>query len=124
MTNFKFDRVFTDTDTQDDVYDEVKNVVRSALDGQNVCIFAYGQTGSGKTFTMQGLKGDQNHRGIVQRAVSALVKRHKENLQADLSSRLKVSCYEIHIETVRDLLVPTNEIAQLMTNSVWAPYEM
>ena len=92
MTNFKFDRVFTDTDTQDDVYDEVKDVVRSALDGQNVCIFAYGQTGSGKTFTMQGHKGDQNHRGIVQRAVSALVKRHKENLQEDLLSRLRVSC--------------------------------
>ena len=41
-TNFKFDRVFNDTHTQDDIYDEVKDVVRSALDGQNVCIFAYG----------------------------------------------------------------------------------
>lgn len=27
-------------------------LVRSVLDGFNVCIFAYGQTGSGKTFTM------------------------------------------------------------------------
>lgn len=27
-------------------------LIRSVLDGFNVCIFAYGQTGSGKTFTM------------------------------------------------------------------------
>jgi kinesin family member C1 len=27
-----------------------------------------------------------------------------------------MSCFEIHIETVRDLLDPTNEIAQIMTN--------
>ena len=41
-TNFKFDWVFNDTQTQVDIYDEIKDVVRSALDGQNVCIFAYG----------------------------------------------------------------------------------
>ena len=27
-------------------------LIRSVLDGFNVCIFAYGQTGSGKTYTM------------------------------------------------------------------------
>lgn len=27
-------------------------LIRSVLDGYNVCIFAYGQTGSGKTHTM------------------------------------------------------------------------
>ena len=39
---FKFDRVFNDGDSQETVYDEVEDVVRSALDGYNVCIFAYG----------------------------------------------------------------------------------
>ena len=33
-----------------------KDVVTSAYDGYNACIFAYGQTGSGKTFTMMGLE--------------------------------------------------------------------
>jgi Cdc6-like AAA superfamily ATPase len=36
----------------DDVFLEVEPIIRSALDGHNVCIFAYGQTGTGKTFTM------------------------------------------------------------------------
>ena len=52
--NFKFDRVFGPDEGQEFVFDEVNEVVRSALDGFNVCIFAYGQTGSGKTYTMQG----------------------------------------------------------------------
>lgn len=31
---------------------DIQPLVRSVLDGYNVCIFAYGQTGSGKTYTM------------------------------------------------------------------------
>lgn len=34
------------------IYADAQLLVRSVLDGFNVCIFAYGQTGSGKTYTM------------------------------------------------------------------------
>lgn len=35
------------------VFEEVRSLIVSCIDGYNVCIFAYGQTGSGKTFTME-----------------------------------------------------------------------
>lgn len=30
------------------------DVVKSAFEGYNACVFAYGQTGSGKSYTMMG----------------------------------------------------------------------
>ncbi|KAL2486613.1 Kinesin (KAR3 subfamily) [Abeliophyllum distichum] len=49
-----YDHVFDGNVTQEDVFEDTKYLVQSAVDGYNVCIFAYGQTGSGKTFTIYG----------------------------------------------------------------------
>lgn len=36
-----------------------------------------------------------------------------------------MSCYEIHIETVRDLITPANTLANVMTQqSKWKPTEL
>ncbi|TMW65032.1 hypothetical protein Poli38472_009199 [Pythium oligandrum] len=52
---FAFDRVFSESSTQDEVFEFVgAPITRACLQGYNGTIFAYGQTGSGKTFTMQG----------------------------------------------------------------------
>ncbi|KAK9142862.1 hypothetical protein Syun_012262 [Stephania yunnanensis] len=41
---FGFDKVFPQNASQEDVFIEVEPILRSALDGHNVCIMAYGQT--------------------------------------------------------------------------------
>jgi len=48
-----FDKVWH-PGSQEDVFEHVKDLVQSAVDGLNVTVFAYGQTGAGKTFTMYG----------------------------------------------------------------------
>ncbi|KAI9187169.1 hypothetical protein LWI28_025140 [Acer negundo] len=51
---FLFNKVFGPKVSQEQIYVDTQPLIRSVLDGFNVCIFAYGQTGSGKTYTMSG----------------------------------------------------------------------
>ena len=70
---FSFDRVFPPTAGQAEVFAEVAELVQSALDGYQVCLFSYGQTGAGKTHTMQGQPGSPSARGVIPRAVDLIL---------------------------------------------------
>lgn len=103
--NFQFDQVFGPEATQGAVFDEVSQVVQSALDGYRVCLFAYGQTGSGKTHTMLGGSStDVEQFGVIPRSIR-LVFEQAEKLKAqDWTFSLKASFLEIYNESIRDLL--------------------
>jgi len=103
--SFNFDKVFSPSTGQEEVFYEVAEFVQSALDGYNVCLFSYGQTGSGKTHTMQG-SGQGPMRGIIPRAMEQ-VGAYKTELQAQgWVYEMQVSFLEIYNETINDLLWP------------------
>ena len=64
---FVFDRVFSDQDGQEQVWDYVSEGITSFLQGYNVSILAYGQSGAGKSYTMgtssSGEQSDQTALG-------------------------------------------------------------
>lgn len=97
---YEFDKVFNPKTSQEQVFDEVKGLATSILDGYNVCIFAYGQTGSGKTHTMDGIQSD---RGLNYRTIAELFNISQER-KDEFNYSFKISCTEIYMEQVFDLL--------------------
>ncbi|XP_022888275.1 kinesin-like protein KIN-14L [Olea europaea var. sylvestris] len=100
---FQFNHVFGPNATQYDVFRETQPLVRSVMDGYNVCIFAYGQTGSGKTHTMCGPGGSANELGINCLAINDLFQLSNERKDI-IEYRIQVQMVEIYNEQVRDLL--------------------
>ncbi|XP_011080952.1 kinesin-like protein KIN-14J isoform X1 [Sesamum indicum] len=101
---FKFNKLFGPAATQEDVFRDTQPLIRSVLDGYNVCIFAYGQTGSGKTYTMSGPNASSvADWGVNYRALNDLFnisqKRH-----SSIAYEIGVQMVEIYNEQVRDLL--------------------
>ncbi|XP_076285270.1 kinesin-like protein 68D [Lasioglossum baleicum] len=106
---FTFDAVYDWNSSQQDLYEEtVRPLVSSVLDGFNGTIFAYGQTGTGKTYTMEGLKGDYDRRGVIPRSFEHIFNHigRSENMQY----LVRASYLEIYQEEIRDLLQPDQSL--------------
>eukprot|EP00698_Gefionella_okellyi_P011627 TRINITY_DN3073_c0_g1_i1.p1 TRINITY_DN3073_c0_g1~~TRINITY_DN3073_c0_g1_i1.p1 ORF type:complete len:670 (-),score=189.73 TRINITY_DN3073_c0_g1_i1:154-1944(-) len=104
---FAFDKVFDGAASQDAVFEDISQLVTSAMDGYQVCVFAYGQTGSGKTYTMEGgAVDDFEHRGMIPRAVEQIFASMSTDSYQDFSFEMKASFLEIYNEQIRDLLAP------------------
>ncbi|XP_056022835.1 uncharacterized protein LOC125649969 isoform X2 [Ostrea edulis] len=96
---FQFDAIFMEDSTQEKIFEDTNNLIQSAMDGYNVCIFAYGQTGSGKTFTMIGDR-DQNFPGITPRAFERIF-----NLAHDVRTKFSVKVASYMMELYNDKLI-------------------
>ncbi|ONM27396.1 P-loop nucleoside triphosphate hydrolase superfamily protein with CH (Calponin Homology) domain [Zea mays] len=116
--SFTFNSVFGPLATQADVFTDMQPLVRSVLDGFNVCIFAYGQTGSGKTFTMSGPKIlTEEGLGVNYRALNDLFG-IQEQRKDTICYEIAVQMMEIYNEQVRDLLqTGGNKTLEIRNNS-------
>ncbi|KAF9918915.1 kinesin-like nuclear fusion protein [Linnemannia zychae] len=102
---FTFDKVFQPLSTQEDVFEEISQLVQSALDGYNVCIFAYGQTGSGKTYTMEGpLNASKESMGMIPRSVLQIYDNAKALEAKGWTYTMEGQYVEIYNESINDLL--------------------
>ncbi|KAG8093146.1 hypothetical protein GUJ93_ZPchr0012g20502 [Zizania palustris] len=102
--SFSFNKVFGPASTQEEVFSDMQPLIRSVLDGFNVCIFAYGQTGSGKTYTMSGPKVlTEESLGVNYRALNDLFNIQTQR-KGTINYEISVQMIEIYNEQVRDLL--------------------
>ena len=100
---FAFDRVFAPKSHNADVFEEISQLVQSALDGYNVCIFCYGQTGSGKTYTMSA------DDGMIPRAVHQIYDTAKSLEEKGWKYSMEGSFVEVYNENLNDLLGKADE---------------
>ncbi|OJD36143.1 kinesin-like protein klpa [Diplodia corticola] len=101
---FTFDRVFGPGSQNAEVFEEISQLVQSALDGYNVCIFCYGQTGSGKTFTMSSVDG------MIPRAVKQIYETAQGLEEKGWKYKMEGQFVEVYNENLNDLLGKTEEL--------------
>lgn len=99
---YHFNSCFGPSATQGDVFDECKDLVQSAFDGFNVCMFAYGQTGSGKTHTMYG---DAMAPGMAPRTIEAIWRQVEAQKQRGSHCQVQVYMLELYLDALVDLLL-------------------
>ena len=95
---FEFDRVFVPGTQNDEIFDEISQLVQSALDGYNVCIFCYGQTGSGKTYTMS------SDNGMIPKATHMIYDTVTKLKEKSWEYSMEGSFVEVYNEDLNDLL--------------------
>ncbi|ONM16826.1 Kinesin KP1 [Zea mays] len=102
---FTFNKIFGPSTSQSEVFADTQPLIRSVMDGYNVCIFAYGQTGSGKTYTMSGpdVTAEETW-GVNYRSLNDLFEISQTRADS-ITYDVKVQMIEIYNEQVRDLLM-------------------
>ncbi|KAK3062771.1 hypothetical protein LTS18_003400 [Coniosporium uncinatum] len=101
--SFSFDRVFGPSSQNGEIFEEISQLVQSALDGYNVCIFCYGQTGSGKTHTMSSADG------MIPLAVKQIYDTARGLEEKGWKYTMEGSFVEVYNENLNDLLGNASE---------------
>nr|AAB26487.1 Klp=kinesin-like protein {clone XKlp3} [Xenopus laevis, oocytes, Peptide Partial, 332 aa] [Xenopus laevis] len=100
---FTFVATYDSNSNEVELYVETfRPLVDSVLLGLNGTIFATGQTGTGKTYTMEGVRGDPEKRGVIPNSFEHIFT-HISRSQ-NQQYLVRASYLEIYQEEIRDLL--------------------
>ncbi|CAK9807741.1 Kinesin-like protein KIF9 [Anthophora quadrimaculata] len=100
---FQTDAIFSDS-SQEEVYRVTsEDLVPKILDGVTCVLMGYGQSGTGKSFTINGLRNNWEHRGLVPRLLSHMFN-EKANRKKVNKIEYCVSFIELYGKEARDLL--------------------
>ncbi|VDN56088.1 unnamed protein product [Dracunculus medinensis] len=102
VSSFEFQRIWSQNDTQQTIFNDVKELIESSLHGFNVAIMAYGQTGSGKTYVMEGDVGGCE--GILPRALKFIFDRRSQLILRNWEVEIECARYEFYNNKCYDLL--------------------
>ena len=100
---FTFDYTYSSNTSQKEIYEQCAfSLIESVLEGYNATIFAYGQTGTGKTYTMEGIKNNEEDKGIIPRVFDHIF----NTIEGTSMTKFLVSCsmLELYNEEIFDLL--------------------
>ena len=115
----EFDKVYNETHSLEKIYNEnIKDNITNLFHGKNSCVLFFGPIDSGKSFSLRG-SADQriNENGILSKAINDIFSLVELTKQANQNSKInsyfivKLSAYQIYLDSVHDLL--SREIQQI-----------
>lgn len=127
---FVFARVFDDSSTQVDVYEQsCRGSICAALNGFNACMICYGQTGSGKTHTMfgQSIAMGGNAGAVVSSSTGCVIRALRDlfdaasELESSAGVKTTISAQYVQIYQDRVACLQTGEAVALREASPGAP---
>ncbi|TNJ26483.1 Kinesin-14 [Giardia muris] len=115
---FEFYRALSDTRTQEEVFQDMSHLLKSVIDGYNVCVLAYGCTGSGKTFTLIGDDADADtatpeelsarnpydRLGLLPRSIVELYNLIEAETVGGQRFEVRCAMLELYLDQILDLL--------------------
>ena len=121
---FHFDAVFEgvkEDNSQSKLFEDVRHLITSTVDGYNVCLFAYGQTGSGKTYTMGSdskIKDALDSSGTIKSESAGIAPRAAQAIfdilaERGLDSNVSLQMFEVYCNNLVDLMVPPRKVTPM-----------
>lgn len=102
---FSFDGIYAEGGTLEEIFEDCRDLIQSAVDGHNATIFSYGQTGAGKTYTMTSASPEAE--GLTFRVIDELFA-VLGGLPSHCSTEVSASMFELYNSQLVDLLRPMN----------------